>query len=247
MITIYDLLEIDEDALDDEIERAYRKLILEYRQDPSFSAEKNEENEMITNKLKIAYEILSDKEKRKKYDNDLAKKRAEDLLKKMNNTENKASEQEQKVEEQKSTQISNEEKDYEDDEEYDDGDEEDYSGENEDAPPPEPKTTYSSELTKEEKKKLKKAAEEEFRANLERARKAEETYNKAYNEAYNNYFGGVKSFPTTIKSFFIKVICLFVIILVFYIMFKLPPVKNALNDIYESIPALKVIVDMFKK
>ena len=74
MITIYDLLEIDEDALDDEIERAYRKLILEYRQDPSFSAEKNDENEMITNKLTIAYEILSDKEKRKKYDNDLAKK-----------------------------------------------------------------------------------------------------------------------------------------------------------------------------
>ena len=245
MVTIYDLLEIDEDALDDEIERAYRKLVLEYRQDPSFSAEKNEENEMITNKLKIAYEILSDKERRKKYDNDLAKKRAEDLLKKMNNNEEKKKQPEQKEDKYDSNEIVDEEKSDDNDEEYDDGDEDSYSGENEDVLPP-PKT-YSSELTKEEKKKLKKAAEEEFRANLERARKAEETYNKAYNDAYDNYFGGVKSFPTTIKSFFIKVICLFVILLVFYIMFKLPPVKNALNDIYESVPALKVIVDMFKK
>ena len=81
MVTIYDLLEVEENASKEEIEESYKRLILEYHQDPNLSEEENKENEMILNKLKIAYEILSNDEKRKKYDNDLSKKRAEDLIK----------------------------------------------------------------------------------------------------------------------------------------------------------------------
>lgn len=78
MITIYDLLDVSEDASKEEIEKAYRRLVLSYRQDSKFSAE---ENEMLMNKLKMAYDILTNDEKRKKYDSDLAKKRAENLIK----------------------------------------------------------------------------------------------------------------------------------------------------------------------
>ena len=81
MVTIYELLEVQENASKEEIEKSYQKLILEYQKNPSLSEEENNQNEMILNKLKIAYEILSNDEKRKKYDNDLAKKRAEDLIK----------------------------------------------------------------------------------------------------------------------------------------------------------------------
>ena len=94
MITIYDLLEIEEDASKEEIEEAYNKILYKYRQDPNFSEETNQQNEMIVNKIKIAYEILSNDEKRKKYDSDLSKKRAESLLKGLEKNEESKQENE---------------------------------------------------------------------------------------------------------------------------------------------------------
>ena len=81
MVTIYDLLEVNENASKEEIEKAYQSLVLEYKIDPILSEQENKENEVILNRLKMAYEILINDEKRKKYDDDLAKKRAEDLIK----------------------------------------------------------------------------------------------------------------------------------------------------------------------
>ena len=79
MVTIYEVLEVSEDASKEEIEKAYAKLVYEYRIDPNLSEEDNKENELLLNKLKIAYGILANDEKRKKYDQDLAQKRAEEL------------------------------------------------------------------------------------------------------------------------------------------------------------------------
>ena len=47
MVTIYDLLEVEENASKEEIEESYKRLILEYHQDPNLSEEENKENEMI--------------------------------------------------------------------------------------------------------------------------------------------------------------------------------------------------------
>ena len=80
MITIYDLLEVNENASKEEIEKSYQQLILRYHKDPKLDEEANQDNEIILNKLKIAYDILSDEEKREKYDKDLANKRAEELI-----------------------------------------------------------------------------------------------------------------------------------------------------------------------
>ena len=80
MVTIYELLEVAEDATKEEIEKSYSKLILEFHQDPKLDEQTNQENQMILNKMKIAYEILIDDQKRKQYDQNLAKKRAENLI-----------------------------------------------------------------------------------------------------------------------------------------------------------------------
>ena len=157
MVTIYDLLEVEENASKEEIEESYKRLILEYHQDPNLSEEENKENEMILNKLKIAYEILSNDEKRKKYDNDLSKKRAEDLIKNVsvkssetsnsNGVEINEKEETNKKSSNQSQYISQ----IEDEEEQDE-----------------------VILTEEEQEKLRRAAQKEFNNNLKKAQKAEE-------------------------------------------------------------------------
>lgn len=76
MNTLYEIFQVSEDASQDEIKSAYEKLIRKYEEEP--------QTEKVLQKLqrtKIAYEILSNVEKRKRYDLDLANKRAEELFK----------------------------------------------------------------------------------------------------------------------------------------------------------------------
>ena len=47
MVTIYDLLEVAENASKEEIEKSYQNLLLEYKIDPILSEQENKENEMI--------------------------------------------------------------------------------------------------------------------------------------------------------------------------------------------------------
>jgi DnaJ-class molecular chaperone len=44
MVTIYDLLEVSEDASKEEIEKAYSRMVLEFRQDINFDSEKEEKD-----------------------------------------------------------------------------------------------------------------------------------------------------------------------------------------------------------
>ena len=161
MVTIYDFLEVDENASKEEIERAYHNLVLEYKVNPVLSEKENKENELILNKLKIAYEILMDDEKREKYNKDLAKKRAENLIKNVETTSTKKVKPE----------ISNKELKTEDDNNIDSEVEINSSKPEED----------EVELSKKEKKNLQKAAKLEFERNLKKAQKVEEEYNQAYN------------------------------------------------------------------
>lgn len=239
MITIYDLLEIEENASKEEIDNAYARMIHTYRQDPSFSDEKNKENEMIMNKLKIAYGILSDESKRKKYDSDLSKKRAENLLKNINQSPEKSDEsKKEEVQniEPKKKKMPKKREQYD----FDDGDVHKYDDEMLDD---------DVELTKEEQDKLHKAAKQEFKKNLIKAQKAEEEYKRAYEEAYNDYMRKnkyVSNKSMTLRKFITIFVSIVVIILVFFIAIHLPPVKRALNTLYEENEVIRIIVDIIK-
>lgn len=240
MVTIYNLLEVDENATKEEIETSYERLILEYHKSPNLSAQENSENEMILNKLKIAYEILSNDEKRKKYDADLAKKRAEELIRNVSVSSNESNEVE--INNLKTTSNIDEESEYNSKEikkNISDINQERYVvSKNE-----EDEVT----LTKEEQSKLRKAAQKEFKNNLKKAQKAEAEYNQAYNEAYNSYLRkmgyNVKE-PWTLKRVKNVVITLVAIILVCTIAWMIPQVREILISIYEENIIIKSLVDI---
>lgn len=66
MTDYYDVLEVKRDATEQEIKKAYRKLALKWH--PDKNPTKKEEAERKFKQLSEAYEVLSDKEKRKIYD-----------------------------------------------------------------------------------------------------------------------------------------------------------------------------------
>jgi len=227
MVTIYDLLEINEKASKEEIEKAYQKLILQYHKDPKYTEEQNANNELILNKLKIAYEILINDEKRNKYDKDLAKKRAEELIQNVSvsKEESKKPNKAENVTKPKSTTYNTEPQTYETIEEEE------------------------PELSETEKKELKKAAEQEFKINLKKAQKAEEEYNKAYNEAYNNYMrklGYKVKEPMTLKRFLNTIIFIIAVIITCFIFWLIPPIRNLLIDLYNENIIIKSLVDIVR-
>ena len=66
----YELLEIDKNASQEIIDKAYKLLVKKYH--PDLQKENNkEEYEKIIKKINEAYEVLSDKNKRKEYDDSL--------------------------------------------------------------------------------------------------------------------------------------------------------------------------------
>lgn len=262
IVTVYDLLEVSENASKEEIEKSYQNLILEYQKNPKLSKEENDENELILNKLKLAYEILSNDEKRKKYDNDLAKKRAEELIKNVSvekeNTEIKnvsAEKVDTKIKKDLNIKeinnstnknhngniipnVNNSISNYESNkkenikEEIYEEDEEDEEKE------------Y---LNEEEKNKIKKAAKKEFKENLKKAKKAEEEYNKAYNEAYNNYLrkmGYDVKVPWTLKRIKNIIITILVLIIICLLIWIIPPTRNLLIEIYQENFIIKALVDI---
>ncbi len=236
MVTIYDLLEVDEKASKEEIEKSYQRLILEYGQDPKLTPKENADNEIILNKVKIAYEILINDEKRAIYDKDLSKKRAEELIKNVSVSEEKVKE-EPKVQEKKLNEINNSNQYNED--EYDDSeDEEELNFED---------NQEEITLSKEEQKRVQKAAQNEFKANLKKAKKAEEEYNKAYNEAYNSYMrkmGYKVKEPMSLKRIMNIVIFIIATIIVCAIAWIIPPIRNLLINLYDENIIIKALVDI---
>lgn len=78
--TLYEILEVSENASDEIIEKAYKVLAKKYHPDLQEESQKaNSENKM--KQINEAYEILGNSEKRKEYDMKLKKDREEEKLK----------------------------------------------------------------------------------------------------------------------------------------------------------------------
>lgn len=67
-MTLYDLLEVSPKASREVIEKAYRILVKRHHPDFHKPEDKTKEEEILK-RINNAYEILSDEEERKKYDN----------------------------------------------------------------------------------------------------------------------------------------------------------------------------------
>lgn len=75
-INLYDILKVNSDASIDEIKKAYKKLSLKYHPDKQKTSGLSlEETTKIFIKISEAYEILSDEQKRDKYDKEIKKKK----------------------------------------------------------------------------------------------------------------------------------------------------------------------------
>ena len=244
MVTIYDLLEVSEDATKDEIERAYQKMLITYKADPRLSDKENKDNAFILEKLKMAYDILINDEKRKKYDNNLANKRAEDLIKNVSVKDEVQSYEPNKEEVEKETEYdvnpikpfqeksAQELKNERYDQEFDDT----IDNEN-----------NNVELTSDEKARLRKAAKEEFEKNLAKVQQAEEEYNKAYDKAYKEYVKtkNKEGFKAKLKKIGITLIVILIVIIMCAIAWHIPAVKNALIELYYNNVIFKIIADIF--
>lgn len=68
MKNLYEVLEIKQDASEDEIKKSYRKLALKYHPDKNQDKSDKQEIEEKFKEISRAYEVLSNPEKRKRYD-----------------------------------------------------------------------------------------------------------------------------------------------------------------------------------
>lgn len=87
MKTLYEILEISENASDEVMEKAYKVLAKKYHPDLQTSENKKMAEEKMK-QLNDAYETLSNKNKRNEYDAGLARIRQQEELKKQNNMVN---------------------------------------------------------------------------------------------------------------------------------------------------------------
>lgn len=254
MVSLYKFMEVDENASKEEIEKSYKSLLLKYRVDPSQSEEENKDNEMIINKLKMAYDILSNDEKRAAYDKSLANKRTEELLKTVELPQKKETEEpkkEEKVEEKTETVSSPSVQSTATKaapKQTPSVDATKTVTQTYDIPDDSYNTERAAELTKEEQAKIKRAAEEEFKINLQKAQKAEEEYNEAYNKAYKEYLrkmGYQVKEPWTWKRVKNLIILIVAIIITCFILWMIPPIRSSLIELYESNQIIKGVVDIF--
>lgn len=79
MSNLYEILEVSEKASKEVIDKAYHVLVKKYHPDLQQGEEKQKAEEKMK-QINEAYEILSNEEKRKEYDNDLESKRQEEKI-----------------------------------------------------------------------------------------------------------------------------------------------------------------------
>ncbi len=213
--TLYEILEVSENASPEIIEKAYKTLAKKYHPDLQEEANKSRAEAMMK-KINEAYDVLGNEEKRKAYNAELEAKR------------------EQEEFERQSTQGF---QGYNGNMQYQNGNYANYSNSN--ANNQNANYNYEKGRLKYEKKLQ---AEE-----LKQRQKMQDNLNKEYQNAYENY---LRSLGYKIKHKWTKentrdlLITIGILIVVFAILWFIPPTHNWLVNFYESNVILKTIVDI---
>ena len=213
--TLYEILEVSENASPEIIEKAYKTLAKKYHPDLQEEANKSRAEAMMK-KINEAYDVLGNEEKRKAYNAELEAKR------------------EQEEFERQSTQGF---QGYNGNMQYQNGNYANYSNSN--ANNQNANYNYEKGRLKYEKKLQ---AEE-----LKQRQKMQDNLNKEYQNAYENY---LRSLGYKIKHKWTKentrdlLITIGILIIVFAILWFIPPTHDWLVNFYESNVILKTIVDI---
>ena len=246
MSTLYELFNVKEDANTQQIEEAYNKII-----EKANSLPQNDKIIEQVRRVKIAYGILIDPEKRKKYD--LARKRAEELLGNIQVKNNIVKEDEIK------------ENVYEENEVEEELNEQNYN---------------KNEISEVDEKRIKKAIEEQInhviqsqnneqiqdneeklkqekiaykqqkkleRKNKRLAKKEAQYQREKQIQAYGEYLqkqGYRVKYPWTWPRVKRLLISIFVVIIFLVITWQIPFVQNALKNLYQENFVIKVLVDI---
>lgn len=205
--TLYEILEVSENASGEIIEKAYKTLAKKYHPDLQEEANKKQAEAMMK-KINEAYEILGNEEKRNRYDAELEEKRNQEELQRQNNQA--YNNMYNNVQYQNNNATNN---------------------------------NINYDYEKERLKYERKLQEEEIR----HRQKMQEDLNREYNNAYENY---LRSLGYKIKHKWTKentrdlLITIGVIIVVFIILWIIPPTHDWLVSFYENNPIVKTFVDI---
>ena len=228
MKNYYEILEVSENASSEVIEKAYKALVKKYHPDLQ-PTEKKQEAE---NKIKIinkAYDILSNQQKKENYDKQLKMQKMKeeqlkfDSMKKNTGNDVHSSKNNHS---QSNTQNHN------------------------------PNSTMQKRVIK-NPLNITSNDYDDFDRQEEYNRVINEAYNNAYNNAYNEaYINSLKNmgyqikyerpFKEKIRTFFAAVLAILFLIVVFFILWHIPFVRNYLIDLYNSNDIIRILVDIVK-
>ncbi len=220
--TLYEILEVSENASPEIIEKAYKTLAKKYHPDLQEEANKSRAEAMMK-KINEAYDVLGNEEKRKTYNAELEAKREQEEL------ERQSTQGFQGYNGNMQYQNGNYANNV-----YNNASYSNSNGNNQNA-----NYNYEKERLKYEKKLQ---AEE-----LKQRQKMQDNLNKEYQNAYENY---LRSLGYKIKHKWTKentrdlLITIGILIVVFVILWFIPPTHDWLVNFYESNVILKTIVDI---
>ena len=212
----YEWLEISKNASPEVIEKAYKALVKKYHPDLQEGESKKEAEEIIKH-INEAYEVLSDAIKREEYDHTLQ----DDTVSKEDYDKLK-----QELNNVRNNQNYNTNNIY-----YE-----------QNQPTNNPSQEDLNQILQEEQ--FRREQEElEYRRQVEAAK--QKAYHDAYIQDLKNRGYKIK-YKKSFKDYLAGIITIAVIILVFIILWYIPPTHNWFVSLYESNPIIKIIVDIFR-
>ncbi len=224
MKTLYEVLEVSENASKEIIEKAYRVLAKKYHPDLQ-TAENKQKAENKMKEINEAYSILGDETKRREYDNQLASQREANKIR--YETNNEAQNYQNANQGAYYKQQNNSQQPH-------------YEAQN---------ATYSQKQrpTQEEYRKAKRMQEEAIRRQQQMEQEMQAQYEQKYQRAYENYLrslGYKIKYKWTWKNYKDFFITILIITGICTVLWFFPPTHNMIMDFYNSNAIVKTIVDV---